>query len=182
MPHRSCLALGLLALGACSSSVPPLASDHHAVISAVLQDQPDIAAERRRYFRAHPEEASLLSHLFDYRFCVESRTAGRPSDFEASTIRPFSLEEAAPEARWDRSRRSFPIADEGFPRFLRRASLFSICPSGTLRISNPRFEAQTARIFVELRCRGWCGGGGELILRKHGGRWEVQEWAHQWTS
>jgi hypothetical protein len=176
------LALILFKLGACAASVPPHAQDHDAVIAAVLQAQPDMAAQRREYLREYPEEERWLSNLFDYRLCVESRTAGSPSDFASSTITPYSPDDPPPKASWDRSRRSFPISREGLPRFLRRASLFSICPSGVLRISNPQFEGGTARVLVEHRCRGWCGSGGEFILTKVEGRWVVEEYVNRWQA
>ena len=181
MPRSIGLALILVTLGACATSVSPHAQDHDAVIAVVLQAQPDMAAQRREYLREYPEEERWLSNLFDHRLCVESRTAGSPNDFDPLTITPYSPDDPPPKASWDRSRRSFPISREEFPRFLRRASLFSICPGGTIRLSNPRFEGQTARVFVEGR-GGLGGWGGEFILKKVEGRWVVEEYVNHWQA
>lgn len=183
MTRRAGLALALASLAACTdSSVPPRAADHHAVIAAVLQAQPDVAAERRAYLREFPEEDGILSRLLDHRLCVEGKTAGRPEDFSSSTVNPPGPDGRNREVKWDRATRSFPIRAEARPPYLRRAWSLSICPAGTVRLSNPRFDGGTARIFIEKRCRGWCGSGGELILKKRRGRWEIEGWASRWMS
>lgn len=182
MSPRVGLASVLLYVAACSPPDPPRAQDHHAIIAAVLHAERDWAAEWRDYVRDYPEENTFLAGLFDHRLCVESTTAGSPSDFQSSTMMPYRPDAPSDPPEWDRSRRSYPIAPEQFPRHLRRAWFFSICPSGTLRLSNPRFEGQTARLFWEHHCGGLCGGGGEIILRKVRGRWEVQEKIGYWQS
>ena len=180
MLRGACLALVMI-VAACAAPVPPRAADHDAVIAAVLQDQPDIAADRDEHLREHPEDRGFLSRLVDHRLCVEPRTA-RLDEFDPMTIRPYGSDGPVPVARWDRPLRSYRISRDGFPSFLRRTSLWSICPGGTLRISNPRFEGQTARVFVELRCGAFCGGGGELVLRKVRGRWRIEERIDHWVA
>jgi hypothetical protein len=172
----------LLTLAACNSPDPPRAEDHHAIIAAVLEAQPDLAASHREFLRDHPEERSFLSGLFDHRLCVEARTAGRPDDFSPSTTIPYGSVAPKGEPEWARPRESYAIARGAVPHHIRRASLFSICPSGTLRLSNPRFEGEKARVFWEQICRGWCGAGGEIVLTKVRGRWRVEERTGFWES
>ena len=169
-------------LAACSPAVPPRAEDHHAIIAAVLEDQSISEAELRHYFRSHPPDESFLSRLFDDRLCVMARTAGSPRAFSSMTVTAYRPDGRSEQLEWDRPRRSFPIAASGWPQNLRPASLFSICPRGTLRLSNPRFEGSTARLFFEHSCGTFCSGGGEIILRKIRGRWEIEEKTSSWQS
>ena len=187
MSRLIALMAGTFAVASCwqqpvSTNVGP---DYSEVVAAVLAAQPDLVADRERYLTEHPEERGYLEAIVDPRLCVARETAGSDGDFDHESIRrpgfapdPGTLSEA-----WESSNRRFRIPKQvKLPSHLRWDGPFSICPNGVLRLGNPEIDGRTARVFVEGKCSGWCGWGGEVLLQKMARGWVVRKISEWWVA
>src|SRR5262249_17274253 len=154
-----------LAPGSCSPRSAPTGdwSEATRVLAAVLAAQPDYAADRARHLAQFPEERSHFEGLFDHRLCVAGETAGSTGDFRRPTGKG-EWDSSTLREQWDDSERRVPLPAEVLPDHLRWNWPLAVCPNGVLRLGNPEVDGATARVFIENKCTGWCGSGGEVLL------------------
>jgi hypothetical protein len=187
---RLCLIAGcLFTLVACGvRAPPPHAQERAEIIAAVLAKQPDLAAEREVLLVDYPDQRGYFDELFDHRLCVARETAGSNKDFAREDMDKPGLppNPSILSRRWAESASRFPItAEVTLPKHLRWDDFLTVCPNGVLRLGNPVIADDQARVYVENKCSGWCGWGGwggEVILRRSGGHWLVDQEVNWWQA
>lgn len=187
MVRTGLISTSLLALAACCDQTSlPHGNGTAEIISAVLARQPDLVAKRKAFLAVHPEEKGYFEGLADIRLCVARETAGSDGDFDSESISRPGPEPNDPgnlSERWTASDRRFAITDVvRLPKHLRWNNILAFCPSGTLRLGNPVIVGDRARVFVENKCSGWCGWGGEIRLRRENGQWLVEKEMSWWQA
>lgn len=177
----------VLALAACGHRTPPPnAKERTKIIAAVLARQPDLVAQRNAFLTEFPDQRSYFEGVFDIRLCVAQETAGVEGDFDRRDLdRPGHApnDPRVFSERWANSNQRFAIQDRiTLPGHLRWDNMLAVCPSGVLRLGNPVVTGDHARVFVENKCSGWCGWGGEVTLRRTNGRWLVDQEINWWQT
>lgn len=177
MNVRALAALVVLALAACSDRAryEAVSPEYVAIMKVALAAQPDLATEYREYVATNPDEASVFGGFLDHRICVSQMTAGDGNDFKRDR-------HGVHNSPWERSQIRTPIPRNILPHHLRWESKFSYCANGVLRFGNPVIEGNEARVFIENKCSGWCGWGGQIDLKRENERWKVEKVENWWVA
>ncbi|NVE94884.1 hypothetical protein [Altererythrobacter lutimaris] len=161
-----------------------MAPEEKRIITAVLAQLKDGQSEYEKFAEEYPEEDGILGRIADHRFCVAREVAGAPGELD----RPEELNpDIAPNPsivgeRWEKSKTRTPIPAATLPAHLRWNGPLSFCPSGVIRLGTPEISGDTARVFIENDCSGWCGWGGEVLLKRIDQQWRVTENVNWWEA
>lgn len=183
MSRRFVLLMVIASLSGCVQHEPTMSAENRQIIVALVTQLPDQQSAYEKFAEEHPDEVEFLGRLVDHRLCVARHVAGAPGEL----VREDENPNAAPNPskvgeRWEESKTRTPIPKGALPNHLRWDGPLSYCPSGVIRLGTPEIAGDTARVFIENHCSGWCGWGGEMILKRTGEQWRVTENINWWQA
>ena len=167
----------------CAQPGQTMTTENQQIVSAILAQLPDEQSSYKKLAKEYPEKDGLFGRMVDHRLCVARHIAGAPRELDRDDV----ISNAAPSPaevgkRWEESKVRTSMPTSILPKHLRWDGPLSYCPSGMIRLGTPKVAGNTARVYIENRCSGWCGWGAEVLLKRSHKRWRVTEKVNWWQA
>lgn len=171
-------------LSSCGPRQQVMLPENQRIITAVLAQLEDQQLEYEKFVKEFPREDGMLGRIVDHRFCVARHVAGAPGELDRPVeANPYEAPNPSKVGeRWEKSKTRTPIPPAALPDHLRWDEPLSFCPSGVIRLGTPEVSGDTARVFIENHCSGWCGWGGEVLLERINESWRITDEINWWQA